>query len=131
MLASAPAKPLCSPRMVSVGPQRGDGIAGTGLDPEVRRAGGEAEHQQRIRPMLRQQFRQFAIDGPVGHRKDVAGQLDIAERRTAQPQQARHQRLRRIIGRTGKRAEAGDEDAEFVGHFIAISPRSAPPRRPG
>ena len=61
-------------------------------------------------------LRQFAIDRLVGHRKDVAGQLDIVEGRAAQPQQPRHQRLRRIVGRAGKRAEAGDEDAKLFAH---------------
>ena len=48
----------------------------------------------------------------------------------AQAQQPCHQGLRRIKGRAGKRAETGDEDAEFLGHFSPVSPRSAPPPAP-
>ena len=71
----------------------------------MRRAGRQAEHQQRLRPVSCQQLRQFAVDGLIGDRKDVARQFDVVERRTAQSQQPRHQRLRRIEGRAGKRTE--------------------------
>ena len=73
---------------VGVGPQHGDGVARAGLDAQMRVRRGEAEHQQRLRPMFRQQLRQFAIDRLVGHGKDVAGQFDVGESRTAQPQSA-------------------------------------------
>ena len=33
---------LAHPRVVGIGPQRGDGIAGAGFDPDIGRAGGEA-----------------------------------------------------------------------------------------
>ncbi len=52
---------LAHPRVIGIRPQRGDGVAGAGLDPQVGRSGSQAEHQQRMRAMLRQQFRQFAI----------------------------------------------------------------------
>jgi hypothetical protein len=70
--------------MIGVGPQRGDGVAGAGLDPDIGRARGKAEHQQRMRPVMLEQFRQLAVDGLVGHRENMPGQFDIAERGAAQ-----------------------------------------------
>jgi len=127
-LGAAGDRSLAHPRVVGVRPQRGDGVAGASLDPDVWRAIGEAEHQQRLRPVLRKQLRQFAIHGLVGHRKNVTGEFDIAQGGTAQAQQPRHQRLRRIKGRAGKRAEAGNEDTEFVAQFFepfAVMPANA------
>ena len=62
-----------------IGPQHGDGVAGAGLDPDMRGAAGEAEHQQRLRAVFCQRLRQFAVDRLVGHGKDVAGQFDVGE----------------------------------------------------
>ena len=121
---------LVQARMVGIGPQRGDGIAGAGLDPHIGRTGSKTEHQQRMRPPRRQQIGQFTIDGGVRYRKDVARQFDVAERGAAQPHQPSHQRLRRVKGRSGKRAEAGDEDTEFLAHLISASRRSALPPAP-
>ena len=69
---SAAIDPLRTLGVVGVGPQHGDGVAGAGLDADMARAGGEAEHQQRMRPVPRQKLRQFAIDRLVRHRKNMA-----------------------------------------------------------
>ena len=80
--------------MVGIGPQHGDGVAGAGLDPEVRRAGGQPKHQHRVRLLVgklqRKGFRVYVtgdtnFDGMplaplvacwVGHpRKEAAGTL--------------------------------------------------------
>ena len=64
---------LADARLRRIGPQQRDGIACTGLDADMRCAAGEAEHQQRLRTMLCQCLRQFAVDRLVGHGKDMAG----------------------------------------------------------
>src|SRR5450631_1337983 len=61
--------------------------------------------------------------------ENVAGQLDVVECRTAQPCQPRHQRLGRIEGSAGKRAEAGDENAEFVAQVDQALRPSCPRKR--
>ena len=130
--ASAPSaiEPLRDAGLRGIRPQHGDGVAGAGLDPDDRAVrAGEAEHQQRVRLVLSASAsgnsRSTAL---VGHGKDVAGQFDIGEGRAAQPRQPRHQRLRRIIGRAGKRAEAGDENAKLFAH--RSTPRSVRRRPP-
>jgi hypothetical protein len=103
----------------------------TALRAHKPRSGSQAEHQQRLRLLFRQQLPQFAIDRLIGNREDVSRQFDIVESRATQPQQPRHQRLRRIKGRTGKSSEAGNEDAQLIFHFTPVSPRSAPQLPPG
>jgi hypothetical protein len=99
---------------VGVGKPRGDGVAGTGFDPDMCRTVGEAKHQDCMRAMSGDEFGKLPIDGRVGDVENVADQFDIAERGAAQPQQPRHQRRRRIERRAGKRAETGDKEAEVM-----------------
>ena len=115
---------------IGVGEERGDGIARAGFDPDMRRAIGEAENQQRLRAMFGDQFGQFPVDRRVGHVEDVADQFDVGEGRAAQLRQPLHQRHRRVERRPGKGPEAGDEDAQFLAHVTSASPRSAPPPAP-
>ena len=86
--------PLRSRAWSASGQQRGDGVAGAGLDPDVAACGwrGRTSTAPAARCFV-EQFRQFAIDGLVGHREDMPGQFDIAQSGAAQPQQPRHQRL--------------------------------------
>ncbi len=107
--------------MFGIGPDLGDRVAGAGLDADERRARGEAEHQQRIRTISRDQRRQFAIDRTVGHRKNVPDTLDIVERGTAQAQQPLDQLFGGVVWRAGKRPEARDEDARPAAHHFSSS----------
>jgi len=78
----------------------------------MRRAIGEAEHQEGMRAALGDECGEFPIDRSVGDMEYVADQVDIAKRWTAQLRQPLDQRHRRVERRAGKRAEAGDEDAQ-------------------
>ena len=115
--------------VIGVGPERGDGIAGAGLDPDMRRCGAARPNiSSACGRCFAEQLAAVRDRRRVGDGKDVADEFDVGERRAAQPRQPRHQRLRRIIRRAGKRAEAGDEDAEWSCYEERISLISASPR---
>ena len=108
LMASAPVadRSLAHAGLRGVGPQHGDGVAGAGFDPDIRGAAGEAEHQQRVRPVFCQSQRQFAVDRLVGHRERCG--WTVRRRRTqggaaasaAPPAAASDCRARRETGRS-------------------------------
>src|SRR5438874_6890773 len=51
-LGAAFDRPLAHAIMIGVGPEHGDGVAGAGLDPHIRRAVRETKHQQPVWPVL-------------------------------------------------------------------------------
>src|ERR1700726_2202561 len=91
----------------------------------MRGAIGEAETQERLRVMPGDQSGAMPMESRVGDMENVAAQFDIGERRAAQLRQPLHQWHRRVVRRAGKRPEAGDEDAQFVGHFTKAPHRHA------
>jgi hypothetical protein len=111
---------------IGIGKQRGDGITRARFDPDMRRAIGEAEHQQRLGAMPGDELGKFAIDGVVGDMENVADQFDVTERRAPQPRQPLHKRHRRVEGRAGERAESGEENAKLACQSILpVTPAKA------
>lgn len=98
--------------MTRIRPELSDGVSCPRLHAAPGRAGREAEHQQHIRDVAREQGRQLDIDRLVGDGKDVADPLDIGEGGAAQAHQPVHQFFSRVVGCAGKRAEACDEKAD-------------------
>src|ERR1700730_11383646 len=73
-------------------------------------APGDAEHQHDV-GFLREQFWQIAIDRRVSGREYMRRTFDVSQSRPPPTRERLRQRRAGIERRTGKRAEAGDEDA--------------------
>ncbi len=124
-------------RAISAGirEQHRDRIARSRLDAEVTPAPGEPEHEDDIR-LLREQPRQVMIDGGVCCCKDVRRARDLGESRPPPAGESLDQSRAGIERRTGKGAEADQDDPHrFSARACRQFPRQprwapdAPPRR--
>ena len=97
----------------------------------MRRARGEAEHQQRLRPVLRQQLRQFAIDG-AGRSPERCGPISS----TSSSAGRRSRNSRATSGCVGLKGAPGNGPKpvmrmrSFSLIVTSASPRSALPPAP-
>jgi hypothetical protein len=110
----------CTRRAITINVRKQDGtrITGARLDADVPSAARQTEYQHHVR-ILRQQFRQIAIDRGVSGRKDMACDLDVSECGAAPACERIRQAATRVRRRAGKRAEACDHDPQITLHLIA------------
>jgi hypothetical protein len=91
---------------------RRDGVAGGRFDPHMPRARGEAEHQQHVWFVTRDQARQLFVDRRVARLEDVQDASRVGERRMPQARGVCGQRCAWIARGAGKAAESGDQYGE-------------------
>jgi hypothetical protein len=110
----------CTRRAITINVWKQDRmrVARARLDTDVTPAARQTEYEDHVR-VLRQQFRQIAIDRGVGGRKDVARDLDVSECGAAPACERSRQAATRVRWRAGKRPEACDDNAYPISFLLA------------